>query len=131
MLVALDINLETESPFDFACGEVGEIQLCALKTLQTFSDVTKIVFMHHHPLIHNNTFMEMKDARELVQSIYKQVHVVLFGHTHEPGSWQNCWGAKFAFASVKSPDLNVAREIVVDDGKIRKGYIHYETGGKS
>lgn len=33
MLIALDTNIESEHPFDFACGEVGEKQLAALKNI--------------------------------------------------------------------------------------------------
>ena len=33
MIIALDTNLETSHPFDFACGEVGESQLAALRTV--------------------------------------------------------------------------------------------------
>ena len=31
MFIALDTNLETVHPFDFACGEVGDFQLNALE----------------------------------------------------------------------------------------------------
>jgi len=90
MLIALDTNLETEHPFDFACGEVGERQIGFLKTVlrDPFAkDYKKILFFHHHPFIHHDPFMELIDARELMRTIYNWVDVVLFGHKHVMGRW--------------------------------------------
>ena len=38
MLIALDTNLETDQPFDFSCGEVGEVQLSSLESLLNSPD---------------------------------------------------------------------------------------------
>ncbi len=61
MLIALDTNLETDNPFDFACGEVGSAQLAALNTIlnsPSSTAIKKILFFHHHPFMHGNPFME-------------------------------------------------------------------------
>jgi hypothetical protein len=49
MLIALDTNLETDHPFDFACGEVGEAQLSFLENLldaPTSKEMQKVLFFH-------------------------------------------------------------------------------------
>lgn len=70
MLIALDTNLETEHPFDFACGEIGTKQLAVLATIlsdPTATNMIKMLFFHHHPFMFNNPFMELKDD-DLVKS---------------------------------------------------------------
>jgi len=119
MLIALDTNLETEHPFDFACGQVGERQLNFLKTVlrDPFAkDYKKILFFHHHPFIHNNPFMELTDAPQLMRTIYNWVDVVLFGHKHVMGRWPETGtiGAiSHILASDNSPGKDIAWEIVV------------------
>jgi 3',5'-cyclic AMP phosphodiesterase CpdA len=114
ILIALDTNLETESPFDFACGEVGERQMSFLNTVlgdPSLADRTKILFFHHHPFIHNDPFMELKDARELMRTIYQKVDVVCFGHKHVSKLWQKINGIQYVLASDNSPGKDWAREI--------------------
>ena len=114
MLIALDTNLETDHPFDYACGQVGERQLSFLKTVltdPTLGDRTKILFFHHHPFIHNDPFMELMDARELMRTIYNLVDVVCFGHKHVSDSWENINGIKYVLAADNSPVKDWAREI--------------------
>ena len=121
MLIALDSNLETEQAFDFACGEIGESQLAALDTiLATAGDPNtfKVLFFHHHPFMHNNPFMELKDARDLAKTIYSRVNLILFGHKHEMRAWQNVWGAEYVLASDNSPGKDYAKEISIDQGGI-------------
>lgn len=114
ILIALDTNLETESPFDFACGEVGERQMSFLNTVlgdPVLADRTKILFFHHHPFIHNDPFMELKDARELMRTIYQRVDVVCFGHKHVSYLWQNINGIQYVLAADNMPGKDWAREI--------------------
>jgi 3',5'-cyclic AMP phosphodiesterase CpdA len=116
MLIALDTNLETENPFDFACGQVGERQLSFLNTVLTdpaLGDRTKILFFHHHPFIHSDPTMKLIDARELMRTIYKLVDVLCFGHKHVSGFWENMNGIKYILAADDSPGKEKAREITI------------------
>jgi len=121
ILIALDTNLETEHPFDFACGKVGKTQRSALENIianQTTLDMTKIVFCHHHPFMHNNPFMELKDARKLMRIIYGRVDALLFGHKHVMGKWENRNGIRYVLASDNSPGKDWAHEITVEKGEV-------------
>ncbi|MEW6657441.1 MAG: metallophosphoesterase [Thermodesulfobacteriota bacterium] len=116
MLIALDTNRETEHPFDFACGEVGERQLRFLDTILSdpFSQAFKrVLFFHHHPFIHHDPLMELTDARQLMRTIYNRVDLVLFGHKHVMGRWENANGISFILASDNSPGKDFAREIII------------------
>jgi len=117
MLIALDSNLETTSPFDFACGEIGTKQLDELNhILDIPNNKTKILFFHHHPFIHNNPFMYLKDASDLARIVYGRVDVILFGHKHEAATWENRWNIKYINASDNSPGKHFITEITVKDG---------------
>ena len=61
--------------------------------------------------------MELTDARRLMRTIYTWVDVVLFGHKHVMGRWENVNGVSFILASDNSPGKDYAREIVIDPGK--------------
>ena len=126
MFIAVDTNLETVHPFDFACGEVGDFQLNALEILLTNTTVlgmTKLLFFHHHPFIRNDPFMEMKDASKLARSVYSRVDVILFGHKHVVGKWENRWGVKHILASDNSPGKNKAGEITIENGIVKVDYV--------
>ena len=117
ILIALDTNLETESVFDYACGEVGEKQLKYLNTILSDGSVknmTKIIFMHHHPFMVNNPFMELKDARDFFETSYLKADLLLFGHKHESRLWKNADGFKYILASDNSPGKDYAREIIIN-----------------
>ena len=117
LLVALDSNLETDTPFDFACGEIGEKQLKALDPIlcnPDSQDMTKMLFYHHHPFIRNDPFMELKDAREMWAAIYMKVDVLLFGHRHVSEMWENKNGVEYILASDNSPGKDWVREITVE-----------------
>ena len=121
MVIALDTNLETEQAFDFACGKVGKTQRLALDNIlcnPTTHDMKKIVSFHHHPFMHNNPFMELKDARQVMRIMYNRVNVLLFGHKHFMGKWENCNGIQYVLASDDSPGKAWAREITVEKGEV-------------
>jgi 3',5'-cyclic AMP phosphodiesterase CpdA len=121
MLIALDSNLETEQPFDFACGEIGASQLRALETIVTgpaSAGMVKVVFLHHHPFVVNNPFMELKDAAAFARTVYGRIDVLLFGHKHEMKQWEGTWGIRYILASDNSPGKAFAKEITIDDAGI-------------
>jgi len=120
LLIALDSNLKTKYPFDFACGEIGDTQLKALtSTLNEWSyrPMTKILFLHHHPFIVDDPLMLLTDSDKLQDVIYGRVDAVLFGHKHEMRQWNNMNGISSILASDNSPHAAIAKEIVVS----RKG----------
>lgn len=117
MLIALDSNLETEQPFDFACGEIGDSQLSALNTILSTvpgAGMVKVLFFHHHPFMVNDPFMELKDAKALAKIVYNRVDLILFGHKHEMNQWEKRWGTKYMLASDNSPGKRFAKEITID-----------------
>lgn len=59
----------------------------------------------------NDPFMELQDAKELAKVIYGKIDVILFGHKHDVGQWNNRWGAKHILAADNSPGKNFAKEI--------------------
>ncbi|THB74831.1 MAG: hypothetical protein D3926_21240 [Desulfobacteraceae bacterium] len=121
MFIALDTNLETYHPFDFACGEVGEFQLAELDMLlsnPTVPEMKKVLFFHHHPFMRNDPFMELKDAGELARIIYNRIDVVLFGHKHVMDSWKNRWGVPYMLAADNSPGKTSAGEITIENGAL-------------
>jgi 3',5'-cyclic AMP phosphodiesterase CpdA len=121
LLVALDTNIETSQPFDFACGQTGKKQRKALKSLlesPSTKDAVKMVFMHHHPFIRNDPLMMLTDAKKLMRLLYYRVDVLLFGHRHMWESWTNLNGIPFVLASDNSPGKKCAREITVVGPKV-------------
>jgi 3',5'-cyclic AMP phosphodiesterase CpdA len=116
LLIALDTNLETISPLDFACGQVGNTQLTALDRLLSdpgITDMVVMVFFHHHPFLHNDPLTKLLDARELMRILYGRVHLVLFGHNHMSKKWQNTLGIPYILACDNSPGKSFAREISI------------------
>jgi len=117
MLIALDSNLETVHPFDFACGEIGEDQLAGLTSVLNSPEaqkMKKILFFHHHPFMHSDPFMRLKDADDLMRVIYSRVDVLMFGHKHEPGCWKNAGGIPHVIAAGSAAEPKfVLREIEV------------------
>lgn len=121
LLITVDTNLETDHFFDFACGEVGQAQLSYLERILSDphnAGMTRILFFHHHPFMHGNPFMELKDAPELMRTIYRRVDVVLFGHKHVAGMWENLNGIQYILAADNAPGKDWARQITVERGKI-------------
>jgi 3',5'-cyclic AMP phosphodiesterase CpdA len=134
MLIALDTNLETDQPFDFACGEVGSTQLAFLESLlnaPSSGEMQKLLFFHHHPFMHGNPFMELKDARELMRTVYHKIDVLLFGHKHVAGRWDNVNGIQYILASDNTPGKDYVREISIEDMKIDVNELSIKPGQKN
>jgi 3',5'-cyclic AMP phosphodiesterase CpdA len=132
LLIALDTNLETEHPFDFACGEVGSPQLSVLDKIisdPATADMIRILFFHHHPFVRNDPFMELKDAKELMRTIYSKIDVLLFGHKHVSEERKNMNGIKYVLASDNSPGKDWAREITVKGKQVTVKDISIKIGG--
>ena len=121
-LIALDTNLETTNPFDFACGEVGDEQLSTLDVIlgnPSIAGAIKILFFHHHPFVRDNPFMELTDARKLMRTIYGRVDVLMFGHKHVYQQWENRNGIPFILASDNSPGKDWVHEISIKKKQIK------------
>ena len=123
--IALDSNLETENPFDFACGRIGKQQLEVLDTIlnKNPDDRKTVLFCHHHPFIRNDPFIKMQDANEFARIIYGRVDILLFGHRHVMESWQGRWRIKHIAASDNSPGKNRVGEIIIENDKIQMNYV--------
>ena len=131
MLIALDTNLETDRIWDFACGEVGKDQLSVLDRIvsdPSNAEMVKLLFFHHHPFIHNHFLMELKDAQDLMRTIYCKVDILLFGHKHVLGLWEKTNGIQFVLASANSPEKDRAREISIEKKKIKVKNIAIKPG---
>jgi 3',5'-cyclic AMP phosphodiesterase CpdA len=121
LLIALDSNLETQTPFNFACGEIGKSQLRALDVVLSNpgnAGMTKFLLFHHHPFMRNDPFMELRDARKLWPIVYGRLDVMLFGHRHVSEMWADKGGVRFVLAADNSPGKAYAREVSVSQGDI-------------
>ena len=116
LIIALDSNLETLTPFDFACGKIGEMQLQALDQILTSyagCEAKKILLLHHHPFLRDDPFMKLQDAEQLWATVYHRIDVMCFGHKHVWGEWFDYEAVPIILASDNSPGKNFAHEITV------------------
>ena len=116
LIIALDTTIETQNPLSFACGEVGSTQLTALDKLLSdpdLADMVVIVCFHHHPFLHNDRFLKLLDARELMRILYGRVHLVLFGHRHVSKMWRDTLGIPYILACDNTPGKAYVREITI------------------
>jgi 3',5'-cyclic AMP phosphodiesterase CpdA len=122
VLISLNSCLETANPFDFACGQIGAGQLIALKNILNDpivrSGATKILCLHHHPFIHGDPTMELLDARDFLRTIYRKVDILLFGHKHVKGRWENKAGCTLVLASGATFQEPFAWQITIEQNKI-------------
>jgi 3',5'-cyclic AMP phosphodiesterase CpdA len=132
-LIALDTNLETYTPFDFACGAVEDEQLSTLDLIlsdPSNAGAVKLLFFHHHPFVRDNPFMELRDARKLMRTIYGRVDALLFGHKHVYQKWENKGGIQFILASDNSPGKDWAHEISIQNKEITVDKISLKSNRK-
>ena len=84
----------TNAPFKFACGKVGEAQMAWIKAVfEEFKKKKKVVHLHQHPWIHTDPTMRLIDADEFLKVCEDaKVDVLLFGHRHVVGRWHGYKG---------------------------------------
>ncbi len=116
-LIALDSNLETAHPFDFARGKIGALQRRCLRKLLARNSDTVIVYFHHH-LLWGNPFLCLADAKKLMSVLYEQAEIVLFGHKHHAGIWKDTHKPYYILAADKFPTARTARRITIDGAEI-------------
>ncbi len=123
-LIGLNSCMQTNSPFDFACGEIGKNQLNDLdhfikQERYTNPGVKIIVYLHHHPFLHTNIdplfpFMHLLDAADFWRVVANRVHVIMFGHRNlNPGHWKGMWGIPHVLHSPATPGSEWMWEIEV------------------
>ena len=122
-LIGLDSNIETDNPFDFACGEIGKRQLRVLRGILNGPVLPTVVYMHHHPFIRYDPFMELRDARKFMRTIYGEVDVLLFGHRHVEQIWSDCCGIKLIHAAGRLGDMDKVLRINISDGQVSSRYV--------
>jgi 3',5'-cyclic AMP phosphodiesterase CpdA len=83
-ILAIDSNLKTVNPFDFACGEISDNEFDLMdKTFQDDTIRTKIVVLHHHPFMHTDLTMKLKNDVQFKQKCNDlKIDITLFGHKH-------------------------------------------------
>lgn len=85
LAVGLNSVVNTEIPFDFARGAIGDDQLTSLQAVLSdpeYADVHKLIYLHHRPLKCNDWFLELADAEDLMAILDQSgVEVIAFGHT--------------------------------------------------
>jgi len=117
-LIGLNSNLETSSPFDFACGEIGQAQSQLLDDALAGNGGVKIIALHHHPFMHSDATMKLVDAQAFWRVVEGRADVVLFGHKHESDRWSGRYGIPHVLAADNSPVSGFAREILLEGGNI-------------
>jgi len=80
-----------------ADGAIGPEQFRRLRKIfiktEVMSCENRVVLLHHHPIYKGGGFLELKDAKELTQTLEEnEVDVLLFGHKHGGDELNNHWG---------------------------------------
>jgi len=127
LIIALNSNLKTDTPFDFACGEIGQKQLDQLSDiLWERGEYTTITLMlHHHPWLHWDPFMRLKDANKLLNRIKGKIDILLFGHRHVAGEWYGRWNIPLTLAAPSTPAAGWFNEITIQGKAISVRKIHW------
>lgn len=121
LIIFLNSNTETESPFDFACGRIGPTQLELLKNIlddPQYKDFVKMLFDHHHPWMHSDPTMKLLDADDLLRIIYGKVDLFGFGHRHVHQRWEGKAGMRYALAAGAMFQEMTADEITIEGKEI-------------
>jgi hypothetical protein len=139
LAVGLNSVVNTEIPFDFARGEIGEEQLTSLQGILSdpkYADMHKLVYLHHRPQKCNDCFLELVDAEDLMAILNQTgVDVVAFGHTggnmveSEPPQARTVrvfvrkFGVKYLSNANTSVDAQKFNEIAFDGENISVGTV--------
>ena len=134
LAVGLNSVVNTEIPFDFARGEIGDDQLTSLQGILSdakYADMHKLVYLHHRPQRCNDWFLELVDAEDLMAILNQSgVNVVAFGHTggnmgeSEPPQARTVrvfvrkFGVKYLLNANTSVDAQKFNEIIFDGDTI-------------
>ena len=134
LAVGLNSVANTEIPFDFARGAIGDGQLTALQGILSdpkYADMYKLVYLHHRPQKCNDWFFELLDAEDLMAILNQSgVDVVAFGHTggslgeSEPPQARTVrvfvrkFGVKYLLNANTSVDAQKFNEIIFDGDNI-------------
>lgn len=123
MFIGVDSNIDTNQSWRFASGEITKKQLSQLfEILSPRYDSggqapkpakTVVLYFHHHPFIHSDPFMYLKNAEALAKVIYGKVDVLLFGHKHVPAQWFNRWDIPLILAADSLYSADTANEITI------------------
>lgn len=111
--IGLDSNIESNSILRFAQGIIGKKQLTLLAPLLE-TDKKKVLYFHHHPFLYSDLTMRLKDSKGLEKVITGKVDVLLFGHKHAPGRWENRWNIPHILAADSLYSSDTAAEITID-----------------
>jgi 3',5'-cyclic AMP phosphodiesterase CpdA len=117
-IISLNSNLDTKSPFDFARGEIGSLQLSCLQSalgIEYEKKTFTILIMHHHPIITHDPLLELIDKEQFWQVVYGKFDLLLFGHKHEYGRWGNKISAGAFFEDESSPKIIISKNNIEYD----------------
>ncbi len=98
------IALDSADPLDkkwFAEGVIDQNQRDGLdQVLTECEDDFKVVYLHHHPF-YRDTFVALRDWRELLAVMSGRVDLVLFGHRHRSEAFFGWYDVDMLLASRK------------------------------
>jgi len=66
-----------------------------------------------------------------MRTIYYKIDVVLFGHKHVAGKWENVHGIQYILASDNTPGKSYVREISIENKKIETNEASIKPGRKN
>ena len=109
----------------FASGEVGVHQrnkLDAILRKPAHAGKKIVVYFHHHPFYRSfikKIFLELDDAKEVMNMLGRRTDYVCFGHKHDSDIWTGQHGIDWIMASGKTSERNDLykfqfREVTID-----------------
>lgn len=75
-------------------------------SLNKYTGKTRIAFLHHHPFTGGlkHIFTALKGSKHLMDAVRNNCELLLFGHEHEYGFWQNYDGIPLIVSSHKTSE---------------------------